>query len=397
MSRKNNILKSFSALKFFSILKERKNRFASAASDTVPQSYPVNDYAKLLHPEVQYVKVSKVEEVGSDAKRFTLVPDLQKGTERLASFSSGQYISLQIDINGNIFTRAYSLCSSPKEVLEGFYQITVKNVNKGLCSTWILEHFQEGTEAKISAPLGTFDYNGLRDAPVVIGIAGGSGITPFLSMAKAIADGDEDFSLSLLYGNRTQNSIMFKKEFDELQKRSSKIKVIHVLSDEKIDGFENGFITAELVKKYAPDDSPYSVFLCGPQGMYNFMDKELEKLGLEKKWIRHEMFGEIHGAKLQSDFPGCENPEVKITLSKGGQRTTVTGSSDDTILQILEKNGLSIPARCRSGECGWCHSLLKSGQIYVPQKLDYRRKADYDFNFIHPCCTFALSDIEIEN
>lgn len=74
----------------------------------------------------------------------------------------------------------------------------------------------------------------------------------------------------------------------------------------------------------------------------------------------------------------------------------VVGNPDDTIMQILEKNGIPVPSRCRSGECGWCHTYLKSGKVYAPKKLEHRRKADLKFGYIHPCCSFPLSDLEIE-
>ena len=104
-----------------------------------------------------------------------------------------------------------------------------------------------------------------------------------------------------------------------------------------------------------------------------------------------------------------EDPDVVIvdykddaTAFNGVKKGTIVGKGvvnnkmSNYLMQILEKAGIAIPNRCRSGECGWCHSLLKSGQVWVPQKLDYRRKADLKFNFIHPCCTFALSDIELD-
>lgn len=75
---------------------------------------------------------------------------------------------------------------------------------------------------------------------------------------------------------------------------------------------------------------------------------------------------------------------------------TVEGSSDDTILQILEQNGIAVPSRCRSGECGFCHSYLKSGRVYAPKAPEHWRKADLKFGFIHPCCTFPLTDLEPE-
>ena len=401
MSKKNkNPIKFLRATKFFEIVKERSRRFKAGSTKPIPKEYPVNELARRLHPVIQKVKISRVEEQCPDCKTYTLVPDTENGTEELAYFSSGQYISVFLQINGLNFTRPYSLSSAPKESLngkDGFYQITIKAAKGGLVSNYIIENWKVGDEITVSGPEGHFDYVYLRDAPTVIGVAGGSGITPFLSYVKSLVNGDEDFNLILLYGSRDKKSILFKDQLDDLEKKSDKIKIVHVLSNEDSvsEGFEKGFISADLIKKYAPK-GPYSIFLCGPQAMYNFVDKEIESLGLEKKFIRHEMFGEIHSGKSQKNYPGSQSPEVTITVTIRDQTFTVKGSTDDTIMQILEKGGVTVPNRCRSGECGWCHSLLKKGQVWVPQKMDFRRKADYKFNFIHPCCTFALSDLELD-
>lgn len=261
----------------------------------------------------------------------------------------------------------------------------------------MLDHWKVGDEVTISGPMGEFTYLPIRDGKTVIGAAGGSGITPFHSFAKAIAEGDEDFRLVLLYGSRTEKDILFKHEFDELQKQTDKVKVIHVLSDEEKEGFEHGFITADLIKKYAPEEH-YSIFLCGPQAMYRFLDQEIAKLGMERKWIRHELQGEVHDPKSLADYPADRFiPEkVKITVSICGEEKTIEVSAQDTILQSLEKNGIAAPSRCRSGECGWCHSKLISGEVYCPEMLEHRRAADLDYGFIHPCCTFPLTDLVIE-
>lgn len=382
---------------FLNLIKERQEKFSNAIVTAIIKEYPVNTLARTLHPGKQYVKISKIVDHGQGCKTFTLSADVERGTQELAYFSSGQYITVFLEINGLKVTRAYSLSSAPYESTghNGFYEITVKAAKDGLVSNFILDNWKTGDQIEIAAPEGNFDYVYLRDAPVVVGIAGGSGITPFLSFAKAIAHGDENFNLVLLYGSRDSKSILFKDEFDELQKLSNKVKVVHVLSNEEADGYEHGFLTADLIKKYAPSGN-YSVFLCGPQAMYNFMDKELEKLNLEKKYIRHEMFGEIHSAKTQEGYPGSSAPEVTITVTICDETKTVKGSSDDTILQILEKNGIAVPNRCRSGECGWCHTLVKSGSYWIPAKIDFRRKADSKYNFIHPCCTFPLSDMELD-
>ena len=216
-------------------------------------------------------------------------------------------------------------------------------------------------------------------------------------MAKAIRDGDEDFEMTLLYGSRNYENILFRKELDAIAKECDKVKVVHVLSDEAEvkKGTEKGFITAELIKKYAPENEEYSIFICGPQQMYNFLDGELGKLNKEKKYIRHEMFGEFHNPASQSDYPDNVPDEVKITVTIQDETYTVVGKTGDSVMQTLEKNKIAVPARCRSGECGFCHSHLLSGKVYVPEALEYRRLADYKFGCIHPCCSFPLTDLEI--
>lgn len=391
----NYNINSLDPMKFMARLAERQGRIEAAPAAPLPKTFTANEVAKALHPQRQYLTVAAVTELEKDCKCYTLRPDPSRGTEKCAYFDAGQYLTVFLNVQGMPINRAYSISSSPKEALEGFYTLTIKYVEGGLASRYILDNWQVGTPVEVSAPEGTFDYNPLRDAKTVIAVAGGSGITPFLSLAKAIVDGDEDFQMTLLYGSRTVDNILFREEFDKLAAATDKLKVIHVLSHEEREGYEHGFVTAELIKKYAPE-GPYSVFLCGPQQMYRFVDGELEKLGLERKYIRHELFGEFHNPKQEADYPTDAPDTVKITVSVRGETQTVTGSANDSILQTLERNGIAVPSRCRSGECGWCHSRLISGKVYIPKALDGRRLADEKYGYIHPCCSFPLSDIEIE-
>lgn len=114
--------------------------------------------------------------------------------------------------------------------------------------------------------------------------------------------------------------------------------------------------------------------------------------------MRHELQGEVHNPEKLPDYPNSRPvpAEVKIAVRICGEEQTITASTGDTFLQSLEKHGIAAPAHCRSGECGWCHSLLLSGEVYCPKHLEHRREADLDFGYIHPCCTFPLSDIAVE-
>lgn len=358
-------------------------------------SYLPNQIADALHPKVQHLKVARIEEEASNCKRYYLVPNEEKGTKALAWFSAGQYLSITLKIGNMVLTRPYSLASSPKEALEGTYLLTIQKVENGLASQFIHDNWQVGTEVTASAPLGNFTYEPLRDAKTVVGVVGGSSITPFVSLAKAIADGDEDCNLILLYGSRTLEDTMFQQDLTDLAASCSRIQLVNIFSDEQREGYEHGFITAELIKKYAPEGE-FSLFVCGPQVMRKFVDKEIETLGLRKKFIRNELFGEYFGPAKEADYPENVAPAFKVTVRIAGNEQTITAPSDVSLLRSLEAAGIAAPSHCRSGECGWCHSKLVSGEVYTPKSVDGRREADYLYGYIHPCCSFPLSDLIIE-
>ncbi len=396
MARPN--LRKLNPMDFTKMTPARQAKIAAAPAAPLPpaDSYKPNQLANALHPKVQYLKVARIVDQPGDAKSYYLAPDTEKGTTALAWFSAGQYISLRLTADGKELSRPYSLASSPREALSGQYMLTIKRTEGGDASPWILDHWTVGTEVTASEPLGSFTYEPLRDAPLIVGAAGGTGITPFRSLAKAIADGDEDASLLLLYGSRTLEEALFQEEFRALEAVCPKFRMVNILSDETREGYEHGFITAELIEKYVPAGTDYSLFLCGPQAMYRFIDREVEKLGLRRKFIRHELQGEYFTPEREPDYPSEVPPEVKITVRIAGEERTITAPAGQSVLRSLERNGIPAPAHCRSGECGWCHSRLVSGQVYTPPSVDGRREADLLYGYIHPCCAFPLSDLVIE-
>ena len=357
------------------------------ASDTLPlptDSFQVNKVARALHPKEQLLTVTKVEDVTDDFKRYYLKSE----NGRTAYFRAGQYISITLKIGESLCTRAYSLASSPKEALKNEYCIAVKRAAGGFVSDYILDNVKEGDTLASYAPEGTFVYEPLRDAKTVIGVAGGSGITPFLSLAKAIDERSENLNLILLYGARTEKDLAFKEELDSIAENNGSFKVVYVLSESKAKGFEHGFIGADLIKKYAPKGE-YSVFACGPAAMYKFLKGEIEKLGLKKKYVRFEMQGTANGEAKSGET-------YKMTVINRGETSEFTCRGDETVLTALERAGVPVPVRCRSGECGFCRSKLVSGEVYIDESADYRRIADARFGYIHPCCSFPVSDITIK-
>lgn len=296
-------------------------------------------------------------------------------------------------IGSSYVTRPYSISSSPKLTKDGKIFITVKENPGGFVADFILTKLREGDSVLVSGPEGNFYHDSLRDSRNVVAVAGGSGITPFLSMAYAIRDGVEDFNLTILFGSRTEKSILFRTELDSITEETDKVRVFHVLSDEDVPGFEHGFVTADLIRKYAPSDG-YSLFICGPEGLYRHMEKVVEELGLPRRLVRREIIG-VSGRMVSSV---SDSPEVSYRLSviQGPYRYETTASSKETLLVAMERAGILAPAKCRSGECGWCRSKILSGSVCIPPQNDFRRHMDRETDHIHPCVSFPTSDIVLE-
>lgn len=393
MSKRKFIVKSnvTDIANFAKLIPVRKSMLENGSAAPVPKTYPVNELAKLNHPGKMQLTVADIIVHSDDVKSFILK---SADNSRLAPFRAGQYLTLQLKIGSSIVTRPYSIASTPNNAREGFYNITVKRVPDGFVSGWILDNFKVGDSVTAFSPEGTFVYEPIRDAKTVVGIAGGSGITPFLSLAGSIADGSCDAQLVLLYGARTEKDLIFKAELDEYAK-NEKIKVVYVLSEAKTRGYEKGFIDAELIKKYAPAE--YSIFLCGPKAMYEFAGREIEKLGIRKKYVRFELFSSSSKAGEIPGFPADKaGLNFNLTVKRFGKETVIDCISNESILVALERAGIEAPARCRSGECGFCRSKLVSGEVFIPQNTDGRRLADIKFGYIHPCSTYPMSDITIK-
>ena len=385
MSKKFSVNGTFKdSVNTVKFLTERK-QFINSAEAVLPtrtDDFGVNKVAKSIHPKEQRLVISRIEEHSDVAKSYYFKSE----TAPLAYFKAGQYLTFKFEIGNAVVTRSYSIASSPASALKGEYQITVKRISDGFVSDYILDNWNVGDEVTAYAPEGNLTYNPLRDAENIVGIAGGSGITPFLSLARAIDEGDEDCTLTLLYGCKTSDEILFKTELDSLSEKNEKINVVYVLSHSDEEGYEKGFVGADIIKKYAPEGN-YSIFVCGPGGLYKFLETELPKLEKERKYIRFEVFSS--GKKVE------ETKEYGITVINRGAESVIKANSNETVLCALERAGIEVPARCHTGECGFCRSKLISGKVYIPEGEDKRRIADMQFNFIHPCCSYPESDLVI--
>ena len=371
---KKQIFGFMDLLRFKKLVPNRRKMLENGSPASLPKSYRVNDTAKILHPGYQGAKLVAIAQNTADTKTYTFE------TERPLYFRAGQYLTLGCKVGKSEVSRPYAISSSPKEALSCRVSLTVKKC--GFFSGYLFDGAAVGDSFVLGDPSGEFCYEPVKDADHVVAIAGGSGITPFYSMAQAVADGTNRHKLTIFYGARTESDLIFKKELDTLV--SDKVKVVYVLSDEKKEGYESGFIGAELLQKYVSGD--YTVMMCGPQAMYAFADKELASLGLPLRRIKKE-----------ANCVGLRDAEAKsytLTVHIGFDTYTVPADARETILTALERAGLKVPSKCRAGGCGFCHSKLVCGSFSIAGQ-DKRRLADAKFGYIHPCCSYPDSDMEL--
>lgn len=357
------------------MVEKRRQLIDETPADSLVYEYGVNRLAKSLHPGTFRAKIINKEKCGIDSCRISFAP-----IDSFPYFRAGQFITLSKKVNDSFLSRPYSISSSPSKALNGLLEIVVQR--KGIFSNYLIDEANVNDEFIVGEPSGDFYYDDIRDKKHILAIAGGSGVTPFMSMMKAIKEGDEDFRLTLLYGIRTRDhSYIDLKEYED-----ERINIVMVLSDEEVDGYRHGFITSDVLKEYLDDNT--SVFMCGPDAMYAYVEKQLEELSY-KGHIRKER-NSIGDRKVE------QLKTFKIKVHIQDELYELDAYNNETIITALEREGIAAVVRCRNGICGFCHSRVISGEYYIENKDDFRRAADKKFNYIHPCSTYPESDMELE-
>jgi ferredoxin-NADP reductase len=382
-------------LAFKNLIPKRKKMFENA-SVVCPEAKPVvNELARRLHPIRQYMTIAEVIDETPDVKSFKLKADIARQTSELAVFRAGQYLSVKLNVEDEHITRPYSIASSPKEAQEGYYRLTIKRA--AFATDYLWGNWKIGAQIETSGPEGQFYYTRLRDMPHIVGIAGGSGITPFLSMMSDFEDKGWLVNFTLFYGCNCAGDIVCRKQIDQIAENSKgKLKVVYIMAkEEPEENMEKGFITAELIKKYVQPEL-CSFFICGPQAMYTFINKELAQFSLPLKQLRYEVFGEAKNVAAMEDYPQNVPDSFTIKAVYREETKKIPAFSRESVLVAMERAGFAPPSKCRSGQCAFCRTRLISGDVYVPSSSDDRRNADKKFGIIHACSSYPLSDLVIE-
>ena len=201
------------------------------------------------------------------------------------SYKPGQFLFVTIKANGKELSKHFSISSSPTEKMHIEF---TKKLSESEFST-ALKALKEGDWARIDAPYGKFTFEGEHERIGLLG--GGIGITPLRSICKYCTDMRLNTKITLLYGNRTENDIAFKKELETMQQQNKNLKVVFILNEANSEWRgATGIIDAEMVKKEIPDYKEAVFYTCGPPAMVETMGKLVEKLGLPKTQLNREYF-----------------------------------------------------------------------------------------------------------
>ena len=273
--------------------------------------------------------------------------------------------------------------------------MTVRHNTHYLVPDWFLENVKVGTEITAALPFGHFFYEPLRDSDHIVGIAGGSGITPFVSMAKEIAHGKLDVDLTVIYGSVKHTDIVCGEELQAAADAApDKIRLVHVMSDDDEWDGEKGFVTEEIIRKYSPEGASY--FFCGPPAMFFLVDKIMKDMGVPMKRFRHDAAAQPD-VKLIPGFPMDQAGKTyKITVRRGIHEDVIEAAADEPVAVALERAAIPIDTHCRGGECGYCRTQLLKGDIFVSPLNDGRRAMDKELGWFHACSAYPVSDLTIK-
>lgn len=327
-----------------------------------------------MNTQFYSLKISNIKKETDDAVSVSFeVPESLKDT---FTYTQGQYLTLKFDIRGNEVRRAYSMSSSP---LEKDLTVTVKRVSKGLVSNHIADNLKVGDSVEIMPPAGRFftplDVTNRKHYYL---IAAGSGITPIMSIIKTIMEAEPQSVVNLLYGNRSEESIIFREQLDLLQtKYANQLYVEHILSRPKgqksgsiFSMFQKstlswqgktGRISTEVLEKWLEENPPVhkvsEYFICGPNDMMETVEQFLHARQTDKKHIHAEHFSAVTTEKTEN----MAGSTLKVQLR--GEEIKLTAVPGKTILDMLIALKKDPPYSCTSGACSTCMAKVTKGTV----------------------------------
>jgi ring-1,2-phenylacetyl-CoA epoxidase subunit PaaE len=315
------------------------------------------------------LKIAEVVPETYDAKsiRFEVPQDLAA----TFAFKPGQHLTLKADIQGEDIRRNYSLCVAPEE---GQLKVTVKRIAGGVFSNWANDNLRPGDQMEVMPPHGSFTWDFDPAASNhYVGFAGGSGITPVISLLKTSLTTEPQSRFTLFYGNRDSSSVIFLEELSKLKNRfMNRLQVHHFLAEEAedielfngmLDRVKCDLILGSLVE---PEDIA-AFFICGPGPMMDAAEEALEAVGVPHERIFVERFtagrpSEALAAQMQALQSQAQGLTMLVTLD-GRKRRVPFSAEAGNILDSARAAGMPAPYACKAGVCATCRARVVSGEV----------------------------------
>lgn len=340
--------------------------------------------------------VARIFDETHDVRTFRLVaPD---GGPLPFEHVAGQYLNLQLTIDGKRVNRSYTIASSPTR--SAYCEISVKKAANGYGSKHLHETWREGDRVKVSAPAGVFVFAG-HEAERVVLLAGGIGITPMMSVVRSLTDRGWRGDIHLVFSVRFVKDVVFRDELAYLQRRFPNLHVTITVSGDPDTAWDGarGVITRELLDQTIPGLSRGPILVCGPDPMMRAMRELLVGMGVPDGDVHQEAFvsppaaPDRSGGEAPLEEPPLAAGEVaKIAFQKSG---TETETSELTVLEAAEEAGVAIPFECRSGICGQCKVTLVSGKVRMDTQ-DALTPADRKNRLVLACQAWPTRDCVID-
>jgi ring-1,2-phenylacetyl-CoA epoxidase subunit PaaE len=289
------------------------------------------------------------------------------------SYLSGQYLTLKANIGGEEVRRAYSLCSSPGQ--DAHLTVAVKEVQGGKMSVYLNRELKAGDTLGVMPPEGRFflNHDAARARRYVL-IAGGSGITPMISILRSALQAEPQSTFLLLYANRNRESIIFESKLDDLlQRYPQRVQVQHFLDAGAQGSYQQGPLNAEVLSRALQQElwtENSHAFICGPGPMMEQAKEAVQNAGLAPERIYIEYFSapvatEKVSAPAESVAAPADGSRVIITLY--GETTEVLIKDNTTILKAATKAGLDAPFSCEAGICSTCMARIIEGSASMDE------------------------------
>jgi ring-1,2-phenylacetyl-CoA epoxidase subunit PaaE len=314
-------------------------------------------------------------------------------------FIQGQYLTFRQDFDGTEVRRSYSICAGKDD---GVLQVGIKKVAGGAFSTWANETLTAGMTLEAMEPMGNFH------TPIVptatknyLGFAGGSGITPVLSIMKTVLAREPHSSFTLVYANRGVNTIMFREELEDLKNlHMGRLTVIHVLESDAqdIDLFTGRIDAAKckaLFAHWIDIETIDTSFICGPEPMMLGIAAALLDHGLRDVQIKFELFASGQPGRLKRKTPTAGDTAAakatEATITMDGSARSFTMDKDQSILDAALANALDAPYACKAGVCSTCKCKLLEGEV---EMVANHALEDYEVErgFILSCQSYPITD-----